>query len=497
MGRTIRRTPLQPLKNGTFENNLIYQRPQFAPIKAVYRRKQPLNHNSYMFFTSFMNTLLVCGTGSTLTNQHPLLCELREPTILLYNLTTIVTPPDTPITLISLFAISRFTQFRLFAILVCACFAAKTNTNTLFEQWALTPRINTGLDNPLAAIHPPLLIFAAVLYSAHFLRPTQTTCYSTQHMHNMSEPNYFLYICLTSLALSCWWANQELFWGSYWNWDPVETSAAWATGTAILLAHSSWKCRRHRQRALSLHWSFCTPPLIFIFNKTILAQSVHSFNQGPISAAGPAFSLVVCTYLIIQLLRYFQIFQKISSKHQSLKFPAWALKLLTALLLANSVYILTAGIENNLLNPQTVAGLWVWGITSTACIYTLNFIENRTANGVATQCLHPAPISHTKALTLLPLLYLWPAAHDTMFAETKWPGSDIIPSAMLTEYRQQCNIIRPSGTAMYRNDPYFNVCAFKNTPHQPSNSVWCSWTAQHFYKPTNYTHYTLLKDALI
>ena len=55
--------------------------------------------------------------------------------------------------------------------------------------------------------------------------------------------------CLPGPSLACGillgaqWAYEELGWGGYWGWDPVENGSLipWLTGTALLHAMMAWR----------------------------------------------------------------------------------------------------------------------------------------------------------------------------------------------------------------------------------------------------------------
>ena len=40
------------------------------------------------------------------------------------------------------------------------------------------------------------------------------------------------------------WAYEELGWGGYWSWDPVENGSLipWLTGTALVHGLMTWRC---------------------------------------------------------------------------------------------------------------------------------------------------------------------------------------------------------------------------------------------------------------
>jgi cytochrome c-type biogenesis protein CcmF len=115
----------------------------------------------------------------------------------------------------------------------------------------------------------------------------------------------------TGLILGGRWAYEELGWGGYWGWDPVENASLmpWLTGTAFL--HSV--IIQERKGMLKV-WNvllITVTYLLGVFGTFItrsgIVNSVHAFAD---SALGPFFlvymSLVFCAslYLIIDRLPY-------------------------------------------------------------------------------------------------------------------------------------------------------------------------------------------------
>jgi cytochrome c-type biogenesis protein CcmF len=85
------------------------------------------------------------------------------------------------------------------------------------------------------------------------------------------------------LTLGMLWAYEELGWGGFWGWDPVENAGLlpWLTGTAFL--HSVMIQER---RGMMKIWNFTLVILTFLLTimgttmtRTGIVQSVHAFGQ--------------------------------------------------------------------------------------------------------------------------------------------------------------------------------------------------------------------------
>jgi len=102
--------------------------------------------------------------------------------------------------------------------------------------------LNPLLQHPAMVLHPPALFLG---YAA-FAIPYAWT-FAALRRDNLSRPpiffrlarlwSLFAWMFLTvGIALGAWWAYEELSWGGYWAWDPVENSSLvpWLTATALL-----------------------------------------------------------------------------------------------------------------------------------------------------------------------------------------------------------------------------------------------------------------------
>lgn len=165
-------------------------------------------------------------------------------------------------------------------------------------------------DNPLIAIHPPLLYMGFVGFTIPFSFAVAALITGRVNEHWLVETRRFTVVswaCLTlGIMLGAWWSYQVLGWGGFWGWDPVENAALlpWLTGTAYL--HSVMVQER---RGLLRVWNLSL--LIATFSLTILATfltrsgvtvSVHSFSNsglGPTLIAFFGFVVLACVGLIV------------------------------------------------------------------------------------------------------------------------------------------------------------------------------------------------------
>ena len=95
-------------------------------------------------------------------------------------------------------------------------------------------------DNPLVAIHPPLLYIGFVVFTVPFAFAIGMLATGRVGERWQIECRRWTLVAFTFLSvgivLGAWWSYQVLGWGGFWGWDPVENAALlpWLCGTAYL-----------------------------------------------------------------------------------------------------------------------------------------------------------------------------------------------------------------------------------------------------------------------
>jgi len=124
----------------------------------------------------------------------------------------------------------------------------------------------------------------------------------------------------SGIILGGWWAYQELGWGGYWAWDPVENASfmPWLTGTAFL--HSI--IIQEKKNMLRL-WNMILIMITFILTifgtfltRSGVMSSVHSFTQSPLGPFFLSFVIIllfVCTFFVIKNLSNLKSDKRIES----------------------------------------------------------------------------------------------------------------------------------------------------------------------------------------
>jgi cytochrome c-type biogenesis protein CcmF len=147
-------------------------------------------------------------------------------------------------------------------------------------------------DNPLVAIHPPLIYTGLVVFSVPFALAIGTLAAGRFAPRWQAATRRWALFAWTSLTvgvlLGAWWSYQVLGWGGFWAWDPVENAALipWLVGTAYV--HSVVVEER---RGLFRVWNLVLAVSVFAltilatyFTRSGVLESVHAFSS---STLGP------------------------------------------------------------------------------------------------------------------------------------------------------------------------------------------------------------------
>ncbi len=161
-------------------------------------------------------------------------------------------------------------------------------------------------DNPLVAIHPPLLYLGFVGFTVPFAFAIGMLATGRVGEQWQAETRRWTLLSWTFLSvgivLGAWWSYQVLGWGGFWGWDPVENAALlpWLCGTAYL--HSVLvQERRGLLRVWNMSLSIATFALTILgtfLTRSGVVQSVHAFSE---STLGP---LLIGFFLLVVVVGF-------------------------------------------------------------------------------------------------------------------------------------------------------------------------------------------------
>jgi cytochrome c-type biogenesis protein CcmF len=173
-----------------------------------------------------------------------------------------------------------------------------------FEHLDPAPAEGAGLTpllrNPYMAVHPPMLYSGYVLWSIPFAFCVGALIARKLDASWIRTTRNFALVAWTflgiGLLLGSRWSYEELGWGGYWGWDPVENAALmpWLVGTAFL--HSVMV---QEKRGMLKVWNvslisgtFCLCLLGTFLVRSGILQSIHAF--GASTVGGPLLALIAC-----------------------------------------------------------------------------------------------------------------------------------------------------------------------------------------------------------
>lgn len=146
------------------------------------------------------------------------------------------------------------------------------------------------LQHPSMLIHPPIVFLSYATWSVPCALALAALWHrrvdaSWTHMARPWAISAWM-ILGVGLLLGAHWAYQELGWGGYWGWDPVENGSLlpWLTGTAFIHSSMAWRYReRLKKTAFALAiGTFGLCNFATFLTRSGIFSSVHAFSESPI-----------------------------------------------------------------------------------------------------------------------------------------------------------------------------------------------------------------------
>ena len=190
------------------------------------------------------------------------------------------------------------------------CLLMSSPFTLLKENFSQGLGLNPILQDPLLAIHPPVLYLGYVGFSLVFsfaIGGMLNNKVDKEWASALKPWILIAWIFLTlGIALGSFWAYYELGWGGFWFWDPVENASLmpWLSATALLHCIIVLE-KRDTLQSWTILLSILTFSLsligTFLVRSGIL-NSVHTF------ASDPGRGLFILLFLAIVLLFSFSLF---------------------------------------------------------------------------------------------------------------------------------------------------------------------------------------------
>ncbi len=173
--------------------------------------------------------------------------------------------------------------------------------------------LNPSLQHPAMLIHPPVVFLGYALWTVPFALAVAAL------LTGRLDATWVL--AARPWALMAWlvlgvgillggaWAYEELGWGGYWGWDPVENGSLmpWLTGTALIHTMMIWQNRRALKKTtivlVIVTFGLCN--FATFLTRSGVFSSLHAFSESPIGWLFLAlmFALVASGVLFLVLRR--------------------------------------------------------------------------------------------------------------------------------------------------------------------------------------------------
>ena len=166
--------------------------------------------------------------------------------------------------------------------------------------------LNPSLQNPYMMIHPPLLYLGYVGLTIPFAFAAAALLSGRTDERWIVATRRWTIVAWTALGvgilLGAKWAYEEVGWGGYYAWDPVENAALmpWLASTAFLhsvMVQEKKNMLRVWNVAL-VALAFCLSIFGTFLTRSGLINSIHSFAQSPIGAWFLGFICLIAVFSI-------------------------------------------------------------------------------------------------------------------------------------------------------------------------------------------------------
>jgi len=218
--------------------------------------------------------------------------------------------------------------------------------------------LNPLLQHPAMVLHPPTLFIGyaafAIPFAWSFVSLKHNSTDGFELFKQIRRWTLLAWLFLTvGIVLGAWWAYEELGWGGYWAWDPVENSSLmpWLTATALLHC-----CRTYKQKTSIATWMTVLSLVTFslcIFGTFLtrygLVSSVHAF---PEPGLGILFLVLLVHIWVIAAILFWRKhrYEKISprapatSGQRFITLNNWLMVLLTFVIFVGTLFPFFSGL---------------------------------------------------------------------------------------------------------------------------------------------------------
>lgn len=174
----------------------------------------------------------------------------------------------------------------LLAVIVFAADPMEASATRVAEGSGLSPL----LQHPAMLVHPPVIFLGYALWTIPFALAAAALVSGRleEGWICQARPWALTAWCILGIGIlvGADWAYEELGWGGYWGWDPVENGSLlpWLTGTALIHALMTWQhCQTLKKSTIGLTIAtFALCNFATFLTRSGVFSSLHAFSQSSI-----------------------------------------------------------------------------------------------------------------------------------------------------------------------------------------------------------------------
>ena len=157
------------------------------------------------------------------------------------------------------------------------------------------------LQHPAMLAHPPIVFLGYAAWGIPFALAVAALASGRLDDAWVRQARPWALFAWTVLGcgilIGAYWAYEELGWGGYWNWDPIENGSLmpWLTGTALIHCLMTWQYRGLFKKAALLlavaTFGLCN--FATFLTRSGIFSSLHAFSQSTIGWTFLAWMLAI------------------------------------------------------------------------------------------------------------------------------------------------------------------------------------------------------------
>jgi cytochrome c-type biogenesis protein CcmF len=181
------------------------------------------------------------------------------------------------------------TQMTYLAFLLAIMVFAADPTAPSLVPGAKGAGLSPLLQHPAMLIHPPIVFLGYAAWGIPFALAAAALISGRLNNAWLQQARPWSLFAWTTLGggilLGAEWAYEQLGWGGYWAWDPVENGSLmpWLTGTALIHGLMTWRQGALKKTTLFLAiatFGLCN--FATFLTRSGIFSSLHAFSQSPI-----------------------------------------------------------------------------------------------------------------------------------------------------------------------------------------------------------------------